>query len=134
MPRRAHGPKPAANVPRRSFPLYLLLAAALFMRAFVPAGYMAERSDSGTIAVALCSGGVHLIPLKQDREAPDENERAEPPCSFAGLAAPALPPPLASELLAPTPVATAYAGDLASERVPLAHRLFPPARGPPFAA
>ena len=126
----------APPVTRSSRPfLYLLLAAALFVRALVPQGYMPERADSGAVAVVMCgSGGVHLIPLKQDREAPGKSQRAEPPCAFAGLAAPALPPPAAPELLPTTLAAMAYAEERAFDTRLAATRLHPPARGPPLAA
>jgi hypothetical protein len=114
--------------------LWLLLAAALIMRAFVPQGYMPARSDSGTITVRVCgSGHVVQIPLGRG-EAPDKAERAQPPCAFAGLGSPALPPPAFAELAAPPPVAAAFApvGPDASSVV--APRRLPPARGPPLPA
>ena len=59
--------------------LWLLLAAALFMRAFLPQGYMPERTESGAITVRVCgSGHVLQIPTGKD-EAPNKSERAEPP-------------------------------------------------------
>jgi hypothetical protein len=114
--------------------LWLLLAAALFMRALVPQGYMAERDDAGTIAVKVCgSGHVLQIPVGRD-QAPDADDRAQPPCSFAGLGSLALPPPAFAELTVPAPVEVAFlAADPDAPRVaaPLPH---PPARGPPLAA
>ena len=79
--------------------LWLLLAAALFARAFVPQGYMPERTAQSTIAVAICGSEGHwAIPLGDGDEAPDdENAAAEAPCAFAGLGAPALPPAPALE-------------------------------------
>jgi hypothetical protein len=114
--------------------LWLLLAAALFMRAFVPQGYMAERTESGAIAVKVCgSGHVLLIPTGQD-EAPDEADRAEPPCAFAGLGTPALPPPSSFELGMPEPVARAFARAGHAAPPPASRLPHPPARGPPLAA
>ena len=114
--------------------LWLLLAAALFMRAFLPQGYMPERSASGAITVRVCgSGHVVQIPTGKD-EAPANGERAEPPCAFAGLGTPALPPPAAAELRAPEPAELAFvhAGETApAPGTPPPH---PPARGPPLAA
>lgn len=115
--------------------LWLLLAAALFMRAFVPQGYMAERSDSGTIAVTLCgSDGVHLIPLKQAGNSEQEQQRVEPPCAFAGLGTAALPPPGLPELPLPAAVETAYPADGIDVGYFVAPRLRPPVRGPPLPA
>ena len=115
--------------------LWLLLAAALLMRAFVPQGYMAERSETGTIAVALCgSGEVHLIKLA-DRTCPqDDGQRAEPPCAFAGLGAPALPPSLGAEMSPPDIAQTLFTGNSFAAPGPAAPRLGPPATGPPLLA
>jgi len=114
--------------------LWLLLAAALFMRALMPQGYMAERTDGGAIAVKVCgSGHVLQIPVGRD-ETPDAADRAQPPCAFAGLGAPALPPPAFADLPAPAPVEAAVlaaAPDAPRVAAPLPH---PPARGPPLAA
>lgn len=114
--------------------LWLLLAAALFMRAFLPQGYMPERTESGTITVRVCgSGHVLQIPTGKD-EAPDTAERAEPPCAFAGLGTPALPPPAVAELRAPLPVERAFAQAGEAASLPAAPLPHPPARGPPLAA
>ena len=121
------------RTPRAS--LWLLLVAALFMRAFVPQGYMAERADSGAIAVTLCgSDGVHLIPLKQGGNPEKERQRAEPPCAFAGLGAPAAPPPALPELPLPAPATLAHADHPATPEPFAPQRLHPPARGPPLPA
>ena len=99
--------------------LWLLLAAALFMRAVLPQGYMPERTDGGSFAVVVCgSGGTHLIRLGGAADQPQERQRAEPPCAFAGLGTGTVPP---SEWAAPLAPAAP-------------HRLLPPARGPPLAA
>ena len=114
--------------------LWLLLAAALFMRAFLPQGYMAERTEQGAVTVRVCGSG-HALPIPTGKdEAPARSERAEPPCAFAGLGTPALPPPAAADL--PTPKRTEQAFAHAAEAVaPRAARLpHPPARGPPLAA
>jgi len=114
--------------------LWLLLAAALFMRAFLPQGFMPERTDDGTITVRVCgSGHVLQIPAGKD-EAPPESERAEPPCAFAGLGTPLLPPPFVADIPGPGPteqqfVPTGETGPQVAVR--LTH---PPARGPPLAA
>jgi hypothetical protein len=125
-------------VTRPSLPfLWLLLAAALFMRAVLPQGYMPERSDSGSIAVVVCgSGAIHRVPLADGtgRGEEEQQQRAEPPCAFAGIAAPAIPPHSPPELALPAPAALAQA-DRAPVVVPeAAPRLHPPARGPPLPA
>jgi hypothetical protein len=113
--------------------LWLLLAATLFMRAVLPQGYMPERSDSGAIAVVVCgSDAVHLIPLKDGSE--EERPRAEPPCAFAGLGSPAVPPPAGFALAVTAHVEPAFASVPSTFSVAGAPRLRPPARGPPLAA
>lgn len=113
--------------------LWLLLAAALFMRALLPQGYMPERAADGTIAVALCgSDGIHLIPLADESD--DDSQRAEPPCAFAVLTAPAVAPPAFAELAAPALAAVAFAKTFAAPAPTPAARLLPPATGPPLAA
>jgi len=114
--------------------LWLLLAAALFMRAFLPQGYMPERTESGAITVKVCGSG-HVLQIPTDKgEAPDEGDRAEPPCAFAGIGTPTLPPPLAAELPTPEQVELAFAHTGHAVPLPGAGLPHPPARGPPLAA
>jgi hypothetical protein len=114
--------------------LWLLLAAALFMRAVVPQGYMAEPDAAGAITVKVCgSGHVLQIPLGKD-EAPDGSDRAQPPCTFAGLGTPALPPAAFAELPVPSAVEAAHAAPASAAPRLAASRPRPPARGPPLAA
>src|SRR6188768_2751395 len=88
--------------------LWLLLAAALFMRAFLPQGYMPEQSEGGAITVRVCGAG-HVVQIPTGKDgAPARSERAEPPCAFAGLGTPALPPSAAAELPAAEPVEQAF--------------------------
>lgn len=122
---------------RRRFPhtfVWLLLAAALFMRAFLPQGYMPERTEGGALTVRVCGSG-HLlqIPTGKD-EVPPRFERAEPPCAFAGLGTPALPPFAGFDLPVPGSVAESFAVAAAPPLPATAAWLRPPARGPPHAA
>lgn len=114
--------------------LWLLLAAALFMRAFLPQGYMPEQTADGAITVRVCGAG-HVLQIPTGpAEAPGKAERAEPPCAFAGLGTPALPPPAPTELRAPEPTEPAFVPARLAALQPDAGRLLPPARGPPRAA
>jgi hypothetical protein len=113
----------------------LLLAAALFMRAVMPAGYMPERSADGTIAIALCnSEGVIHIPLKGAGEEEDAEHRSAPPCAFSGLGDPVNTPPDLPQIA----IYEAYEPGFAavSQRLYLTgnSRVLPPARGPPVPA
>lgn len=119
---------------RTSVNLLLLLFAALFMRAAMPAGYMPEKSADGTIAIALCnSDGVLRIPLK-DAGDTDTEHRSAPPCAFAGLAGAATPPPDAPQIVH-SPASQRVYATLPEPAVPVAApRPLPPARGPPVPA
>ena len=136
MPAAAREPKRGAVTPAFRPTLWLLLAAALFARAFVPQGYMPERTAQSTIAVAICGSDGHwAIPLGDGDEAPDdENVAAEAPCAFAGLGAPALPPAPALGLQSISSAGDSYAGPVASSLHAEGARLLPPATGPPLPA
>lgn len=115
--------------------LWLLLAAALFMRAFLPQGYMPERTGSGTIAIVVCgSDALHFVELGNQPDGENERQRAEPPCAFAGLGAAPVPSAAFPQLLRPVAGAAAYAEHPAAPVLPIATRLHPPARAPPLTA
>src|SRR5690606_6324054 len=59
LPARPREPKRGAVTPAFRPFLWLLLAAALFARAFVPQGYMPERTAESTLAVAICGSSAH---------------------------------------------------------------------------
>lgn len=112
-----------------------LLALALAMKLLVPGGFMPAVSG-GTIVIRLCSGtgpmAMAMPGLADDERGEGHPGKAEQPCAFGGLAAPALgaidPVLLAVAIafilaLALHPVAPRIAG--------LAVRLRPPLRGPP---
>jgi hypothetical protein len=109
----------------------MLLAAALFLRLLVPAGYMVGSAAGGLALVpcpAVASAPVMARHGHHDGSAP----HAEAPCPFAALAAPALPPadPLA---LAPPQATYALAPAWlpAETLAPGAAAPPPPATGPP---
>jgi hypothetical protein len=105
------------------------------MRAFLPQGYMPERTGSGTIAIVVCgSDALHFVELGNQPDGEKDGQRAEPPCAFAGLAAPAVPAPPLPQLPFPARAELAHA-DPARVVAPVAEaRLHPPARGPPLTA
>ena len=114
--------------------LWTLLAAALFMRAFLPQGYMPARAGDGTITVRVCGSG-HVVQIPTDkRETPRGAERVEPPCAFAGLGTPLLPSPAVADLPTLEPIEVLF-GEAAETAFQLIAALpHPPARGPPRAA
>ncbi|MDO7843210.1 DUF2946 family protein [Sphingomonas immobilis] len=124
---------------RRHFAFaWALIAAALLVKAIVPAGYMTVVSD-GTITVQLCSGiqGKTMEIAMPGMKTPgkDHPAKADMPCPFAGLSAPSLAAVDAGLLV------LAIAFILAAARrepEPVAPRrapyLRPPLRGPPATA
>jgi hypothetical protein len=66
--------------------------------------------------------------------APAADERAQPPCTFAGFGAPALPPAAFAEFPVPAAVETAHLAPAVAAPRFAAPRRFPLARGPPLAA
>jgi hypothetical protein len=125
---------------RRHFALaWVLIAAALVIKALVPAGYMTVVSG-GTISVQICSGvsgrtmeiAVPGMPGKQGQEHPGKTDM---PCPFAGLAALSLAMADAGLLVLAIAFILAAAwrepGVTPVLRVPY---LRPPLRGPPATA
>ncbi len=117
-----------------------LIAAALLMKAVLPAGFMPVQAG-GTLVLGFCSGYgpktiAVTIPEREDRTSPDEHRSAsEMPCAFAGLAMPGL--------AAVDPVLLVLAIAFVLERairtaaaIPTIARvhLRPPLRGPPLTA
>lgn len=116
-----------------------LIAAALLARALIPAGYMIDTSGGG-LAVTLCSGTGPMtmampIPAGHGDGHDADRHKAEPPCVFASLVAPALAsadPILLA--LAIAYIVAAFARTVRAPRVEPRPRLRPPLRGPPAAA
>ncbi|WP_202408269.1 DUF2946 family protein [Novosphingobium silvae] len=115
----------------------LLLAAALFLKALVPAGYMPAAPDTGII-VALCSGTMpagSTVRITIPRKAAHQDHTgttADHPCAFASLDAGFAGADLAPLLLA----ALAFVFLLAVRRTALVlpgapARIRPPGRAPP---
>jgi hypothetical protein len=109
----------------------MLLAAALFLRLLVPAGFMVGNA-AGVPALVPCPAAAPAPVMVHGGHHHGPVPHAEAPCPFAALAAPALPPadPLA---LAPPQPGFALASALlpAESPVPGAASPLPPARGPP---
>lgn len=116
----------------------LVLAAALLLRAAVPAGYMfAPAQDGRTLAVTVCTGSAPQqieLALPGKGSTQREHEAKDGPCAFAGLGtlaanadAPALAlPPEPSQAAPLPPLAVAIGRGLAAPP--------PPQTGPPSLA
>ena len=118
---------------RTSRALWLLLAAAVFMRALVPAGWMPDTSRSDMLVVTVCNGGYQVaIPLdREDAPSGDEEGHHEAPCLFAGFASDA---PLGNAdlpLVAAAPAQQVESATPAPFLLAPNPRLTPPLRGPP---
>lgn len=117
-----------------------LVAAALLMKAVVPAGFMPVASGN-TLVLGFCSGYgpqtmVMTIPGKEDRSGSDEQERKHAmPCVFSGLSMPGLSgvDPVLLVLAIAFVVALAIRTATA---IPTIARVYlrPPLRGPPLFA
>ncbi|TNE33965.1 MAG: hypothetical protein EP350_02820 [Alphaproteobacteria bacterium] len=65
---------------------WLLIAAALFMRAAVPAGWMPEQGQGATIVAKVCNSAITIeIPLKRGETAPRQGNH-QVPCAFSSFA------------------------------------------------
>jgi hypothetical protein len=113
---------------------WLLAAAALLLRAGLPAGWMPQASESG-IRIALCTGdGAVMATLGDDgkvhKDAPAP-QAPHDPCPF-GLALAAADVPVAPlfAILPPAPVAAPPMA-LAEAEKRIRRSIRPPARGPP---
>ena len=117
----------------------ILLAAALAIKALVPAGFMLEAAPNA-IFVTVCSdaSGEHsltkiAVPMKE--QAPDEHDAAKKACPFSTMATPAIASAdtvlLAAALVFILALGFAPAPSLRPEG---RYYLRPPLRGPPAAA
>lgn len=115
---------------------WLLLAAALCLRALVPHGTMPARDAGGTIALLPCgSDGVWLIPLGEAHgNEKGGKDRAAPPCAFAGLSSPAAPPPDLPALPLRFARAESFVPFARLVSPPATPAFRPPARAPPLPA
>lgn len=111
-----------------------LAAAALFVRAIVPVGYMVDGNGT-TLSFTICNDGTgatatHDIVIPDDDNADLAN--ADSPCAFAGLGYAALGgadgPVLAAAIL--FILALGFA-PVALPRIDRARHIRPPLRGPP---
>jgi hypothetical protein len=116
----------------------MLLVAALFLKALVPAGYMPAAPDTGVI-VALCSGTMPAgstvtITIPKTGSHQDHGaSTADHPCAFAPLAAAMTGADLAALVLAALAfvfVAAIVRPALALASLPARFR--PPGRAPPI--
>lgn len=116
----------------------LLLAAALLVKAVMPAGFMPAVSN-GVVLVQLCSGqGLQTVAMTLPGETGDHDHdghgKADAPCAFAGLASPSLA--AADALLLAVAIAFILATDFRRPSATVPRRgayLRPPAIGPPAA-
>lgn len=112
---------------------WLLIAAALLMRAVIPTGFMPIKPADGAIAVALChSSGVLQIPLPKNEK--PEKPGEHPACAYSVLLGGGAPPPAVAAFPGVFASAVAFAPAARSFANGAATRPKPPATGPPLPA
>lgn len=115
----------------------VILALALALRVLVPAGYM-PAFEHGAVEVRICESQVTLPMPRGMHHGADHGRgqnHADQPCAFAGLAAPAGPPPPAAALpAAPAGAQVAFLDAVRNTIIVGGIRSRPPARGPPAPA
>ncbi len=125
----------------RSFRLpwiWLLLGAALVLRAALPSGWMPAANPDG-LRMALCSGAAQKFAVlgadgRLHRDAPAEQAPRDP-CPFGIAAAQVADLPTQIDLpQPPAPLAVMPPPALAQAAAPARRNLRPPARGPPALA
>ena len=118
---------------------WLVLAAALLMRALLPAGLM-PVAGAGGIRIELCTGAgpVQALLAPDGTIHPDSNsggEKPRDPCPFAlGGAAPFDLPVHAALPIPPATFAPQALAALVAAQLVVWRSLRPPARGPPLSA
>lgn len=115
--------------------LWLLLAAVLGMRAFVPQGYMVTAGQD-QIAISICTGQGPATVLVDKAQGSDhsqgDKQDAAQRCAFADLTVPGLAAVPPFELaLALAFVLALWLAPVAPLRLAGIGRLRPPLRGPP---
>ena len=122
-----------ALIPARAM-FAMAIISVLLLRALVPTGYMADRTQSGSITVTICgSDGVFLIPLEKDQSSHDnEEQRADAPCTASSFAKAMGAPPQPLVLSTNIQRITAYEARNAPFCLAARARAMPPARGPPI--
>ena len=121
--------------------LLVLFACALFVRAFVPQGWMPMSDADGRVGLTLCSGTMSDAPMAMAtdgrgdarKQVPAHDPSPDHPCAFAGLGLAHGAPPLLALIAPPVP-------DLIERRLPetiaaIGHGLAappPPQTGPPL--
>ncbi|WP_066554015.1 DUF2946 family protein [Croceicoccus bisphenolivorans] len=111
--------------------VWLLLAAAIFMRAVMPTGYMAQAKGD-EIVVGICNSDATWripLPAKHDKAKDHKNQA---PCAFAGFAQAAITTPPSPQFVAPDPVVEIRTPHPVRPFSTAPPRLLPPARGPPL--
>ncbi|BBI20045.1 hypothetical protein EKJ_08920 [Qipengyuania flava] len=115
--------------------IWLLLAATLFLRALVPAGWMPDTDRTDVIVAKMCNSPA-TVTITLDRDtSPDEPAAHESgACLFAGFAGDAPLPEMPVTAGRTVPPAQQPIGVLAELLLERTAFLLPPGRAPPVAA
>ena len=114
--------------------LAMAFCAAFLLQAFIPAGYMADRTEAGVITAKLCgSDGVWLIPIEKKHIPADEQEKQRADQQCTGVAFAKDIGTLGTFVIAPpSPALALYEEHHGPQIVAARARALPPARGPPI--
>lgn len=112
----------------------LLVMAALFIRAAVPQGYMAQQASGGGIEISICnSDEAWTIPMKDDGAGKHgDGKDAGAACVFAGHHAPLVPADANLSLPLPQLAQARYDGVRQRALSPTSPSSLPPSTGPPL--
>ena len=125
----------ASEIRRHWAIVWLLLAATLFVRAFVPQGWMPDRSGGGAFVVEMCNSDALLtIPVPAHPDKPDQHDRDAGPCAFAGMTGPVVLPPDGPAIIAPLALSDAHFQSRVRALKLAQARSRPHSTGPPMSA
>jgi hypothetical protein len=112
----------------------VLLALVLLSRLLVPSGYMVGATAAGATGLVLCGPASPATPDPHRGHGPGHEAPAEPPCPYAALAAPDLPPSPPVQPAAPMPDPPPQPTVALEAARPAPAAPPPPATGPPVPA
>ena len=115
--------------------IWLLLAATLFLRALVPAGWMPDTDRTDVIVAKMCNSTATVTITLDRKTSPDEPAAHESgACLFAGFAGDAPLPETSATADRAAPAAQQPIGVHAALLLERTAFLLPPGRAPPGAA
>ncbi len=110
----------------------MLLAAAMLMRAVVPAGMMTAADSDGSITIEICNSDAQWhLPIKAKHPGQQSSDKSSGHCLFAGHSGGDSAPPLPVLAVPFAGVTNLFAGFATLAAAYHYARQLPPARAPP---